>query len=70
MHAALHILNTGLFICSETWVGLTWILGVPLSANSAWAGGNLAEAAGQLGNRVEHQNPSQHNQGLREDETP
>ena len=32
-----------------------------------WADGNMAEAAGQLGNMVEHPNPSQHIPGLRAD---
>ena len=38
--------------------------------DSAWADGNLAEAAGQLGQMVEHRNQSQPNPGLREHATP
>ena len=43
------------------WVGLTWILGVPLSADSAGADGNLAEAAGQLVKMAGHPNQKQPN---------
>ena len=32
--------------------------------NSAWADGNLADAAGQLGQMVEHRNQSQPNPGI------
>ena len=38
--------------------------------NSALADGNLSEAAGQLGNLVEHLCQSQPNPGVRPDETP
>ena len=38
--------------------------------DSAWADGNLAEAAGQLGKLVEHRNQSQPNPGLRSLGTP
>ena len=38
--------------------------------NSAWANGNLAEAARQLGKIVEHPTQSQPNPGLRADGTP
>ena len=38
--------------------------------NFAWADGNLAEAAGQLGKMGEHRNPSQPNPGLRGHGTP
>ena len=38
--------------------------------DSAWADGNLAEAAGQLGKMVEHRNLSQPNPGLRSLGTP
>ena len=38
--------------------------------NSAWADGNSAEAAGQLGKKVEHPNQSQPNPGPRADGTP
>ena len=38
--------------------------------NSAWAVGNLAEVAGQLGNMVEHPNQSQPNPGSRPVGTP
>ena len=57
----------GGLIWSETWVGLTCILGFPLYV-SAWADGNLVEAAGQLGQTVEHPNPGQANLGARADE--
>ena len=33
-------------------------------SDSAWVDGNLAEAAGQLGKKVEHRNQSQPNPGL------
>ena len=39
-------------------------------SNSAWAVGNLAEAARQLDNMVEHPNQSRPNPGARPDETP
>ena len=45
---------TGLFIRSDTWVGLTWILLFHCQPSSAWANGNLAEVAEQLGQMVEH----------------
>ena len=48
-------------------VVLTLILVILLSA---WAEGNLAEAALQLGKMVEHPNQSQPNPGLRADESP
>ena len=38
--------------------------------DSAWADGNLTEAAGQLGKLVEHANQSQPNPGPRAVETP
>ena len=50
------------------WVDLDFV--VPLSPSSAWANGNLAEAAVQLGKKVEHPNHSQPNPGLRADESP
>ena len=37
--------------------------------NYAWADGNVAEAAGQLGKMVEHPNPSQPKPGPRADGT-
>ena len=54
------------------WVLSTWISSVPLHClpDSAWADGNLAEAAGQLGKMVEHRNQSQPNPGLRAHGTP
>ena len=39
-------------------------------SDSAWADGNLAEAAGQLGKMVEHRNQSQPNPGLSSLGTP
>ena len=54
-----------------------WIQGVASAhglgwddLNSAWADGNLAEAAVQLGKGVEHRNQSQPNPGLRADLSP
>ena len=48
-----------------------WDLGlVGFDFSSAWANGNLAEAAVQLGKKVEHPNHSQPNPGLRADESP
>ena len=38
---------TGLFIRSDTWVGLTWILLFHCQPSSAWANGNLAEVVGR-----------------------
>ena len=38
--------------------------------NSAWADEDLAEAAEQLSNMVEHPNPSQPDPDLRAEETP
>ena len=38
--------------------------------DSAWADGNYAEAAGQLGKMVEHRKQSQPNPGLRAHGTP
>ena len=64
------ISSTWCFIRSETWVGLTLILGVPLSAQFCLGWRILAEAAWQLGNMVEHPNPSQQNPGLKPDESP
>ena len=64
--------STGCSICSETWVGLGllewWVF--HCLPNSAWADADSAGLAGQLGNMVEQENPSQHNPGLRADETP
>ena len=45
---------TGCFICSDTWVWLTWIF----------------SAVGQLSNMVEHENPNYPKPGLRADESP
>ena len=46
-------------------------LSVPLAAPfSAWAYGNLAEEAGQLGNLVIHANPSQPKLDQKTDGTP
>ena len=44
---------TGLFLRSDTWVGLSWIVLFHCQPSSAWANGNLAEVAGQLSKMVE-----------------
>ena len=49
------------------WVDLNFVCCLP---NSAWADGNLAEAAGQMGKKVEHPNQSQPNPGPLPDESP
>ena len=57
-------LGTGFTKSAETgfcWLGL-WVL--HCLPDSAWADGNLAEAAGELGKMVEHRNQSQPNPGL------
>ena len=58
---------TGCLVWSETWVGLTLVLHIPLSA---WASGNWAELARHLCKLVDHLNQSQPNLGLRPDRTP
>ena len=45
------VIRTGWSICSDNWIGLTWILAVP---GSARADGKLAEVAEQLGKIEEH----------------
>ena len=57
--------HTGLFICSETWVGLTFLWSVHYLPGSAWADRSLAELAGQLVKMMENANKSQHNPGVR-----
>ena len=57
--------NAGLFICSDSWVGLTVILAVQ---PSAWTDGKMAEVAEQLGKIVEHL--SQPNPTIRGDGPP
>ena len=51
--------------------GQGWVnLNFECFANSAWADGNLAEAAGQMGKMVEHPNQNQPNPGPQADGTP
>ena len=57
----MHINYTGLFIRSDAWVGLTWILFFHCLPSSAWANGNLADVAGQLGKMVEQSDQSHPN---------
>ena len=47
------------FIWSETWISWLGIWVLHYLPDFDWADGNLAEAAGQLGKIVEHQNQSQ-----------
>ena len=53
--------DTGLFIRSDTWVGLTWILLFHCRPSSASANGSLAEVVGQLGKMEEQTDQSQPN---------
>ena len=65
-----YLVFTGCPKWAETGFCWLWFRVFHCLPNSAWADGNLAEAAGQLGKMVEHRNQSQPNPGLSSLGTP